>query len=62
MGLIFLTAWGFGLILAVRQLFQEQLFDWSRMWKVGAQLGPVHVFPPSTPKMQREPDSLQPLY
>ena len=54
LGLIFFAAWGFGLILAIRQLFKGQLFDWFRMWRVGAQLGPVDVFPPITPKMQRE--------
>jgi len=54
MGLIFFSAWGFGLILAIRQLFKGQLLDWFRMWKVGTQLGPIDVFPPVTPKMQRE--------
>ena len=54
MGCIFFAAWGIGLILAVRQLFKGQLFDWLRMWKAGVQLGPIDVFPPITPKMQRE--------
>jgi hypothetical protein len=54
MGVIFFSAWGFGLILAVRQLFKGQLFDWFRVWKTSVQLGPIDVFPPITPKMQRE--------
>jgi len=54
MGLIFFAAFGFGLILTVVQLFKGQLFDWFRVWKVSVQLGPIDVFPPITPKMQRE--------
>jgi len=54
MGLIFFTAWGVGLILAIRQLIRGELFNWWRMWKVSTELGPIHVFPPVTPKMQRE--------
>jgi hypothetical protein len=54
MGLIFFAAWGVGLIILVRQLFKGELFDWWRMWKVSAELGPVDVFPPVTAKMQRE--------
>jgi hypothetical protein len=54
MGLIFFAAWGVGLILAIRQLIKGELFDWWRMWKVSAELGPIDAFPPVTPKMQRE--------
>jgi hypothetical protein len=54
MGLIFFAAFGFGLILSIVQLFRGQLFDWFRLWKVSAQLGPVDVSPPVTPKMRRE--------
>jgi len=54
MGLIFYAAFGFGLILTIVQLFKGQLFDWFRVWKVSTQLGPIDVFPPITPKMQRE--------
>ena len=54
MGLIFFTAWGVGLILAIRQLIKGKLFDWWRMWKVSAELGPIDALPPVTPKMQRE--------
>ncbi len=53
MGLIFFAAFGFGLILTVVQLFKGQLFDWFRVW-MSVQLGPIDVFPPITPKMQRE--------
>jgi hypothetical protein len=54
MGLIFFAAWGVGLILAIRQLIKGELFNWWRRWKVSAELGPIDVFPPVTPKMQRE--------
>lgn len=54
MGLIFIAAWGAGLILAIRQLLKGELFNWWRMWKVSTELGPIDVFPPTTPKMQRE--------
>ena len=54
MGLIFFGAWGVGLILAIRQLMKGKLFDWWRMWKVSAELGPIDTFPPVTPRMQKE--------
>lgn len=52
--LIFFTAWSAGLVLAIRQLIKGELFNWWRMWKVSAELGPVDAFPPVTRKMQRE--------
>ena len=56
MELIFFAAWGVGLTLAIRQLIKGELFkfNWWRMWKVSAELGPIDAFPPVTPKMQRE--------
>ena len=54
MGVIFFAAWGVGLVLAIRQLIRGELFDWWRMWKVSAELGPINVFPPVTPRMQKE--------
>ena len=54
MGCVFFAVWGFRLIVFVRQLFKKQLTDWLQMWKLGIQLGPIDVFPPVTPKMQRE--------
>src|SRR5215469_8976057 len=54
MGLIFFAACGVGLILAIRQLINGELSNWWRMWKVSAEFGPIDVFPPVTPKMQRE--------
>jgi hypothetical protein len=54
MGLTFCAAWGVGLILAIRQFFRGELFDWWRMLKVSAELGPLDVFPPVTPRMQKE--------
>jgi hypothetical protein len=54
MSLIFFAACGAGLILAVWQLFRGELFDWWRMLKVSTELGPIDVFPPVTPRTQRE--------
>lgn len=54
MGCIFLCAWATGFILFVWQLFKGQSFDWFQAWKSAAQLGPIDVFPPITPKMRRE--------
>jgi len=54
MGCIFLGAWSIGVILFVYQLFNGQSFDWFKAWRVAAQLGPVDVFPPVTPKMRQE--------
>jgi hypothetical protein len=54
MGLIFFTAWAVGLILTIRQLIKGTLFDWWKMWRVSAELGPIDVFPLVTPKMQKE--------
>ena len=54
MGCIFFAAWGTGLIVFVWQLLKGQTFNWFQAWKLGAQLGPIDVFPPVTPKMRRE--------
>jgi hypothetical protein len=54
MGLIFFAAWGVGLILAIRQFFKGELFDWLRMLKVSTEPGPIGVFPPVTPRMQKK--------
>src|ERR1700704_37158 len=54
MSLVFFAAWGAGLILAVWQLFRGELFDWWRMLKMSTELGPIDVFPPVTPRMQKE--------
>jgi hypothetical protein len=54
MCLIFCAAWGVGLILAIRQLLRGELFDWWRTLKASATFGPIDVFPPVTPRMQKE--------
>jgi hypothetical protein len=54
MGLIFFAAFAFGFVLAIVQLWRGQLFDWFRLWKVSVQVGPLDVFLPTTPTMQRE--------
>ena len=54
MGCIFVGAWGVGLIFFLWQLFNGRTFDWFQAWKLGAQLGPIDIFPPVTPKMRRE--------
>jgi|SRR5580658_2151370 hypothetical protein len=54
MGCLFAGGFCVGLILTAKQLIKGELFDWVRMWRAGHQLGPIDVFPPITPKMQRE--------
>jgi len=54
MGLIFCAASCLGLVLVVWQLFKRHLPNWFEMWRAGVQLGLVDMFPPITPKMQRE--------
>jgi hypothetical protein len=54
MGLLFAFAWVLGLILAVVQTIRGTLFDWFRFWKQGILLGPVDVYPPITPAMEKE--------
>ena len=51
---IFLAALGTGLVLEIRQLIRGEPFHCWRMWKVSAKLPPIDVFPPVTPKMQKE--------
>jgi hypothetical protein len=54
MGLIFCAAWCSGLVIFVWQLFKRQVPSWFAMWRAGAELGPIEMVPPVTPKMQRE--------
>jgi len=53
--LVFISAWVAGLILVIVQLVRGRRFgDWFQMWRTGAVLGEVNVYPPETPKMRRE--------
>jgi hypothetical protein len=54
LGLLFIFAWAIGLVLAIMQAIRGQLFDWFRYWKEGIVLGPINVYPPITPAMQKE--------
>src|SRR5258708_15879247 len=54
MGLIFYAAWCSGLVLFIWQLFKRKVPNWFAMWRAGAELGPIEMIPPVTPKMQRE--------
>jgi hypothetical protein len=54
MGLLFGCAWVLGLILTIAQAIRGELFDWFRIWKQGALLGPIDVYPPITPAMEKE--------
>jgi hypothetical protein len=54
LGLLFVFAWIVGLVVAIVQAFRGQLFDWFRYWKQGILLGPIDVYPPITPAMQKE--------
>ena len=54
MGLLFVSAWVLGLFLTVVQAIRGELFDWFRIWKQGTLLGPINVYPPITPAMEKE--------
>jgi hypothetical protein len=57
MTLLFLGAWGFGVLYSVIQLFRgrfEGWSDWLRRRRLGIELGPIAVYPPMTPAMRRE--------
>ena len=52
--LVFVSAFVFGIVSAIAQTIRGELFDWFRIWKQAALLGPIDVYPPITPAMQRE--------
>ena len=55
LGLVFVSAWVAGLILAIVQLVRGRGFgDWFQIWRTGVVLGEINVYPPVTPKMRRE--------
>jgi|SRR5882724_3775393 len=57
MWLLFIGTCGLGLVYAVIQLIRRRSTgwgDWFEMWKRGVALGPIAVYPPITPAMQRE--------
>jgi hypothetical protein len=54
LGFLFVLAWMIGLIVTVVQAIRGQLFDWYRHWRQGILLGPIDVYPPITPTMQKE--------
>jgi hypothetical protein len=54
MGCIFWAAWLSGLGILIWQLFKRRVPNYFAMWRAGIDLGPIEMFPPVTPKMQRE--------
>ena len=57
MTLLFLGAWGFGVLYSVVQLFRgrfEGWSDWVRRRRLEIELGPIAVYRPMTPAMRRE--------
>jgi hypothetical protein len=62
LSLVFLIAWTVGVVLAVIQGFKGKSFEWFQMWKTGAQLGPIDVFPLVTPKMHSEARSFTVIF
>ena len=55
--LLFIGGWGFGFVYIIVQLIRGRStgwLDWFQMWKRGTELGPIAVYPPITPAMQRE--------
>jgi hypothetical protein len=54
MGCIFWAAWLSGLGIFIWQVFKRRVPNYFAMWRAGVDLGPIEMFPPVTPKMQRE--------
>lgn len=57
MTLLFLGAWGFGVLYSLVQLFRgrfEGWSDWLRRRRREIELGPLAVYPPMTPAIRRE--------
>lgn len=52
--MVFVACWAVGVILAIVQFARGKGFDWFQMWRTSVQLGEINVYPPVTPKMQRE--------
>lgn len=51
---VFVACCAVGVILAIVQFARGKGFDWFEVWRTSAQLGEINVYPPVTPKMQRE--------
>ncbi len=58
LSLSFITTFGFGVVYAVVQLVRGQgrevFLGWFTMWRRGAELGPIVVYPDVTPRMRSE--------
>jgi hypothetical protein len=58
LSLSFVAAFGFGIIHAVVQLVRgrgkEVVLGWFTLWRRGAELGPIDVYPDITPRMRSE--------
>ncbi len=54
LGVLFFAAWGVGIVLSVARLARGRAADWWQMWRTGAALGEIDVYPPVTSKMERE--------
>jgi uncharacterized membrane protein (DUF485 family) len=54
MGLLFCATWVFGTIVLIIQLIRGRALDYLGLWRRGIELGPVDVYPPITPAMQKE--------
>lgn len=57
MGLMFVALWCFGGGLAIWNALRSRpagWSDWFRMRRTGIELGPINVFPSTTPQMRKE--------
>jgi hypothetical protein len=54
MGLVFAACWIVGIVLFAVQAIRGNALDWFQIRKRGIALGPIAVYPPITPQMERE--------
>ena len=54
MGVLFVGMWAVGIPIAIVQLIRGRTVDVLGLWRRSIQLGPIEVYPPITPSMERE--------
>jgi hypothetical protein len=54
LSVLFVVLWFTGVVVAIVQATRRRSLDWFRLWRRGIELGPVDVYPPMTPVMEKE--------
>ena len=54
MGLVFCSTWILGALLFIVRLIRGRALDYLGLWRRGIELGPINIYPPITPTMQKE--------